>query len=220
MLLFAFSLGEQERFVSEVGLVDVRLRDELERGVHREDWNAGIDDIHVVVAKDIGDGSSATGIDLAEFGGLIMDFVLIHDFADEGEVFWHRVIAAGFATCAGVLVEDKTFAEVAGVIRFADGSIDWVNGRGDVAGEHLGVGHRVTDAEIAFLAFEGEELGDGILKPSGLSAGGADGADFFLIDENDDGSVFRNFLLVQNGAEGSISADLIVMAISGDHGTI
>ena len=84
MLLFAFSLGEQERFVSEIGLVDVRLRDELERGVHREDWNAGIDDIHVVVAEDIGNGSSATGIDIAEFGGLVMDFVLIHDFADEG----------------------------------------------------------------------------------------------------------------------------------------
>ena len=65
VLLFAFSLGEQERFVSEVGLVDVRLRDEFKRGVHREDWNAGIDDIHVVVAEDIGDGASATGIDLA-----------------------------------------------------------------------------------------------------------------------------------------------------------
>lgn len=148
-----FCLGFQESAIGEIGFVDVGFGDDFHRGVHGQDRNPGVQDIHVVVAQDIGDGSASSGVDLADFGGLVMDGILIHRVADEGEVFRERVVAATLPAGPGVFIEDDALAEIAGVVGLVDGGIKGIDRAGDVARKHIGVAHRVTDGKVAVFPF-------------------------------------------------------------------
>ena len=67
---------EQEGFVALACLVDIRLARCLPGGMHAQDSYTAVDDIHIVFCRDIGDGSAAACIDLAELGGLECDAVV------------------------------------------------------------------------------------------------------------------------------------------------
>lgn len=49
-----------EGLVAAIGLVDIGLVGDLPQGVHGQDGNAGVDDVHAVLGHDVGDGAAAT----------------------------------------------------------------------------------------------------------------------------------------------------------------
>ena len=61
----------EERFVTTLRFIDISLAGKLPRCVHVVKSYAAVDNFHVVLGHDVGDGSSAALINLAQLAELI-----------------------------------------------------------------------------------------------------------------------------------------------------
>ena len=80
--------------------------------MHVQDCHAGVHYVHAVQGADIGDGSASAHVDLAELSRLECHIRVIHDTAHPCEIFCVGVVAAGLASCPGVLVVDDPVSEI------------------------------------------------------------------------------------------------------------
>ena len=56
--------------MSAIALVDIGLVGDLPQGVHGQDGNAGVDDVHAILGHDVGNGAAAARVDATELTGL------------------------------------------------------------------------------------------------------------------------------------------------------
>ena len=65
--------------------------------MHVEYGYAAVDDLHAVVAHDVGDGSAAACIYLAQLDNLELNIGIVHYFAKSADVFSIGIIGAALA---------------------------------------------------------------------------------------------------------------------------
>ena len=93
-----------EDLIGPIRFVKINLGDDFHWGVHIEDGDARIDDVHVVIAKDIGDGSASPGIDFAELGELEVDVIGIEIGPDLSDIFRIGIVASGLARATRIFI--------------------------------------------------------------------------------------------------------------------
>ena len=187
--------------------------------MHREHGHAAVDDVHVILGRDVGNRAAAADVDAAELGGLERDAGIVHDLAHLGDELGRRVVAAALAARSRVLVEDKASAHVGGVLGLEDVRIAGVERGGDIGGQHLACAERATQLELLALSGELHDLGDGVLEEQRLHARSAHGTDLLLVDQHGDGGAL-GILDGELGDERRVGADAVVLAVADHHGAV
>ena len=150
----------KECHISEIGFVNVGFCHNFHGRVHVKYGYAGVDDVHVVVAENVGDCSAAALIDFAQFCGLEMNILFVEGISYFSHEFGHSVVGAGLAASAGVLIKHDTVIEVCrvfGVVYFGE---EGVEARADVAGQHFCVGERFFKRDIAVVTLFCQKIGN------------------------------------------------------------
>ena len=187
--------------------------------MHVQDGYAAVHDVHAVEGGDVGDGSAAAGIDLAQLSGLEDNAAVIHDAADPAEVLGVGIVGAGFSAGAGELVEDQAVAQECGVLLLKDAGVERIEARADIRGKHAAGAQAAAQCKLAVLAGAVHQLRRCVLEESGLHAGRADAADLFLVDKQAAGGVLGRAGL-QDGFQGGEGADAVIMSVGSDHAAV
>ena len=163
---------KQEGVIGFHGLVQIRLGDDLPGGMHGEDRHAAVDDVHAVEGADVGDGSAAAHVNLAQLGSLPGDVALFHDAAQAGDEFGVGIVGAGLAPAAGKLVVAHAAAEEGGVLLFKGRGVERIKARAHVAAEHAAGSQRAAQVQFGINGGgQVEQLSHGILEVLGNMGG-------------------------------------------------
>ena len=86
--------------------------------MHTEHGYAAIDDIAPPIGHNISNCASASLVNLAQFTRLPGHIIFVKDMPYFRQKFRIRIVAAGFASGAGILAKANTVAELSGITFF------------------------------------------------------------------------------------------------------
>ncbi len=187
--------------------------------MHGQDRNAAVNDIHTVKGKNIGDRAPAAHVDPADLGGLGQHAGFFKETAQMGDIFGIGVVAAQFSSGTRELGDDQAPAQIRRVFGLKTGSVTGIKGAADIRGQHTGGRQGPAQAQLAVLAAQLHDLGQGILKKAGPHAGGAYAADLLLVHQQGAGSPGRQAGL-HLGTEAGIGTDTVILGIAEDHAPV
>ena len=160
--------------------------------------------------------AAAASVHLAQLGNLPEHPGFVQDPADVSNRFRVRVGGPGFAPCAGVLAEADAVVHLSLVALFEHIREIGVIGRGHVCAETEGLLKAGPQGNV----FRGAEVLDEGIKSGGLHTRYAVGPNLLFVSQDADGGLFRGFRQVQQGFQGGVGTDPVVMAIRADQGPV
>lgn len=181
MLLFSLISVFQERQIAFFRFVNISFGADFPWRMHIMQSHTAVDHFHAIVGKDIGDGSAASLIDLAQFTGLVFDISFFHDGAQLSQIFRIRIIASAFSSGTGIFIEDDAFAEIGTVVCFHHTGIIRIESGGNITAEHLGMLKRTTQLQFGIILQTIHHFRQRILEETRLHAGCPLAADFLFV---------------------------------------
>lgn len=115
---------------------------------------AAVDDVTAPVGHDVGDGTAAALVDLAQFPDLPGNFFFVEDAADLGHEFGVGIVAAGLAAGAGVFAQADTVAELGRILFFIGVGKDRVKGGADVGRQDFAVAQGPAQPDFFVMTLE------------------------------------------------------------------
>ena len=187
--------------------------------MHGKHRNAGVDNVHAVLRRDVGDGSAATCIYLAQLGGLERDIGVVHHAAHVGHVFRARIVRAALAARTRVLVEHQALAKVGGVLRLEHRGVGRVEAGGNVAREHARCAQAMAQGKGTGALGKLDDFRNGVLEELRGHAGSAHAADLLLVYQHAHCRLLRRGYR-QLSFQGSVSAHAVVLAVAQHHAAV
>ena len=184
--------------------------------MHGEHRNAYVHYVHVQVGHILGNSSAAAQIHAAQLAGLPQDVVVVQQVPNLAHELGGSIRGAALAAGAGVLDNAYALVQIAGVVGLISGSIGGVISGGHVSGEAGGLGQHIVAVHPVLL---GQGV-DKVPQIGGLQASVAGAAGLFLVGENGDDRLLGNLAAVEDGFQGGIGADPVIVAIGAYHAPV
>ena len=187
--------------------------------MHIQNRHAQIHHIHAVSRSDIGDGSAASHIDLAQLRGLILDIVRVKGPAQASQKFRAGVVGAALSSGTGVFADHRSLAHIGGIVLLKSVRVQGIVAGVHIGGKHGGIFQGPAQCQLAVLSQAIQHFCQGIFQETGLHTGGAHAANLFFIHKQADiGSLA--VLRIQKCHQRGKSTDSVILSVSHDHAAV
>ena len=120
--------------------------------MHAEYRHAGINDIHPVQSKNIGNRATAAQIDSAKLRRLEVHLFLFKNGAQMCQILRIGIIASCFSMCTGEFVKYHTAADIGHILFFESRSKLRIIGAGNIGRKHAGIGQASAQLQLAVIS--------------------------------------------------------------------
>ena len=187
--------------------------------MHVQYGHTAVNNIHVIVCKNIGDCSAATLIYLSKFCCLERYIVFIHNIAKLCNIFRIRIIRTAFSSCSCIFVKYQSFSKICTVSFFHNCWIIWIESCRYIGRKYFGITHRSANGKFTICSYKVHHFCYTVFKETGLHSGCSHTSNLFLIYKKTYACILR-ILYFKHCIKRRICADSVIMSIAHDHAAV